>query len=754
MWSAPRFTPPDVDEGHFELRSVRLSETLSIDLIFKSPRIDRHFSPFVPAQSSSDLADFLVECLDFSSEVTALQSTVSEDLFVPLGRTRQDGKAYQSERSALDDMGTLFPDGGPVSKDKDGFRKSFKETPSRTGATRMTMTIWDLILPLLQAPLLLEFPLLLDLPSPLYDYQRDGVRFLAERESALLADDMGTGKTVQTIVALRMLFQSGRIASALIVAPLVLLKNWDRELEKWATVLTGVTVVRGSRPQREIQWEKAAHVWIASYGTVREDIDHITKHRRFDVVILDEAQAIKNRKSEQSKAAKRVVRTRAWALSGTPIENGLDDLVSIFEFLKPGLLNRQTVTPESAKQTIHGKYFLRRRKQDVLKDLPPKTVAEDWVGLEDAQREAYERAEQEGRVWLEKLGAEASIQNVLDLIVKLKMLCNREPKSAQSCKLDLMDERLEEVMGVPGSKALIFSNFKSEGVDLIVERYAQFHPIRITGDVGDNERHRLVDKFQSDSETRLLVATPKSGGVGINLTAANYVFHFDHWWNPATEQQAEDRAHRIGQMRQVFVYHIWTENTIEERIYKKLEAKRRLYSVVIDDLSTVAGTPFTEDEWFEVFGLQSPRGDIGKQKETPKTTRDALLALSPTEFEGVIGKLYESMGYAVRVGPGSRDGGVDLIASAVSEGIGTQKLAIQCKRYDPVRTVGVVEVRELLGVVERERSFTKGILVTTAAFSLDALRFASGQGRLELRDGQTLSRLIELHGLQVVADSA
>ncbi len=749
MRLAPRFQRLHLGEQRVELRMTLLAETLSFDFIFRRGVPSSHFLPIAPTCPSDDFADFCATQVDVLVAILPPHPSVSDDLFVPLRRIRSDGKAYHSDRCRDTDTGSLFPESGPTSKDKDGFRRSFKEAPSRAGATRLTMSIWDVILPLLQPPLLLEFPLLLDLPSPLHNYQREGVRFLTERDSALLADDMGTGKTVQTIVALRMLFQSGRIASALVVAPLVLLKNWDRELERWAPILTGITVVRGQRHQRATQWEKPAHIWITSYGTVREDIEHITKHRQFDVVILDEAQAIKNNASQQSKAVKELVRKKAWALSGTPIENDIEDLVSIFEFLRPGLLSRQTVTAESAKKLIEGKFFLRRRKQDVLKELPPKTFVPEWLALEGAQREAYDRAEQDGRIWLEKLAGEASIANVLDMIQKLKMLCNREPKTGQSAKLELLDERLEQALGASDSKALVYSQFKQEGVHFITQRLAKFHPLTITGDVNAVERDRVVHQFQTDPEARLLVATPKSAGIGLNLTAANYVFHFDHWWNPAVHQQGEDRAHRIGQTRHVFVYNFWTEDTIEDRINRILERKRRTFSLVIDDLSTVSETGPTEDELFGLFGLRSPRGAKAKPKEKPKSINEALFALSSREFERLVGKLYEVWGYAVKLGPGSRDGGIDLVASATFAGGGTQKLAIQCKRYGPLETVGVSEVRELLGVLGRERSFTKGILVTTAKFSSDALRFASGQGALELRDGSTLARLLELHGLDV-----
>jgi SNF2 family DNA or RNA helicase len=691
---------------------------------------------------SDDLVD-LGEVAAFDIDIRALLegAKVSGDLFVPLGRARSDGRKYGRTGEVDGDGQSTLPFNAPTSRDKDGFRKSFTEITARSGATRRTMTIWDLILPLLEAPLSLDFPRFFDLPSPLYPYQVDGVHFLVRSEGALLGDDMGTGKTVQTIVALRVLFQSGRIASALIVVPLALLKSWDRELQRWAPTLSGVTVVRGPAPQREIQWEKAAHIWIATYGTVRSDIDHICKKHHFDVVVLDEIQAIKNPRVAQSQAAKQLPRRISWGLSGTPIENALDDLVSIYDFLKPGLLS-EGVSPQQAKAAIRD-HFLRRRKQDVLQDLPDKKAFDLWLALDEEQRAAYDAAEREGRVWLESLGGEITVQHVLALLQRLKMLCNRDPKSAKSAKLEVLEEKLEEATS-EGSKCLAFSQYKAEGVDLIVKRFAQYKPARLTGDATGAQRDKAVQSFQTDDQCRLLVATPKAGGVGLNLVAANYVFHFDHWWNPATVQQATDRVHRIGQTKEVFVYHLWTEGTVEERIYALLERKQKLYDDVIDDLSNVESSGLSEDELFGLFGLKSPRQrqEAAANSGSGDGTLDRLLAMAPQDFEAAVALLYEELGFGTRVTPPSRDGGVDIVASRSTTGGGSEKYAIQCKRYDRQRNVGSPEVRELLGFLARDRSFTKGVLVTTSDFTPDCRKFVEGQGNLELINGSRLVRLI------------
>lgn len=777
----PAFPPSKIDRFDVRLRTTLEPATPTIDFQFFLPRVQDLSVMFPEIVLSEDLIDFdAISTVEADIEALYLQVLVSDDLFIPLGRPRYGGRKYDRRGEKDEEQQSLLSFASATSRDKEGYRKSFTESGDRTSTTRRVMTIWDLILPLLEPPVSFEFSEFFDLPHSLYPFQVDGVKFLIDRKSALLGDDMGTGKTVQTIVAMRVLFQTGAVASALIVVPLSVLKNWDRELLKWAPTLNGVTVVRGPKGQRKVQWEKRAHIWITTFGTVRNDLEEILEHRQFDLVVLDEIQAIKNRGTEQTKAVKQLSRARAWGLSGTPIENHLDDLCSIYDFLKPGLLPRESITVDQARAAI-ADYFLRRRKEDVLPDLPEKKAFDIWLGMEPKQRDAYERAAREGRVWLEELGEEITVQHVLALLQRLKMLCNRDPKSGHSAKLDRLGEMVEEAVS-EGSKVLVFSQYLNEGVNFIAERFDRYQPAVVTGAVSGSNRDRVVERFQSDDRCKLFVATPKSGGVGINLVAGNYVFHFDHWWNPATGLQAEDRVHRIGQQRDVFVYHFWTEGTVEERIHSILEKKQKLYSDVIDPLSNVKSSGMSEDELFGLFDLKSPkhreRDEVVSspdqmildrlQTQTPdefeskkslkhrerdeatssldQTILDRLLAQTADEFESKIACLYEALGFGTRITPSSRDGGIDIIASRTTPGGGTEKLAIQCKRNARSNIVGRPIVQNLLGVIARDRSFTKGVLVTTSDFTSDCRLFARGQGNLELVDGARLVRLIRQTG--------
>ena len=668
---------------------------------------------------------------------------VSENLHEPLARAqRVAGKCY----ATVAPQEQLQPDLFSTERDASGYRRAYhEEARTRTKVSRRILSVWDLIFPLLQPPLRIDFPAVLDLPSPLYPYQIDGVKFLLDRDCALLGDDMGTGKTVQSLVAMRMLFQLGKIKSALIVCPLSVLRNWDRELERWAPTLS-VTVVRGPRDVRETCWRAPAHVRLTTYDTLRNDVDSLQELTRygqgqgdglgFDLVIIDECQKIKNLSTGISRAVRQLKPQRRWGLSGTPIENRLEDLASIFAFLKPGLFKTENLTPERAKNNI-SPYFLRRRKADVLRHLPPKIDHEIWIPLDGEQRRAYELAEKDGIVHLHGLGQQITVHHVLALLTKLKQLCNVDAQTGESAKLEWLRENLEDIVENK-DKALIYSQYREEsGVKWLERELRDLSPLCYVGGLTDQQRERVLTTFERIEKHPILLMT-RAGGLGLNLTAANYVIHVDHWWNPATTAQATDRVHRIGQQKKVFVYHLWTEQTVEERIYRILERKRRLYEEVIDVLSNVQGSGLSEDELFELFELKRPQRatvELGHRMGTPED----LLGLSPDDFEKLVANLYRRWGYGVRVTGRTRDGGIDLLATTQVPG-GIEKLAVQCKRF--ARPVAVEHARELLGVITNDTSITKGVLVSATTFTDECRRFCESNGRVDLIDGPTLLRLL------------
>ena len=490
--------------------------------------------------------------------------------------------------------------------------RSGARVASRPADARASVPLWKRLAHVLKpsTELLLTSHGPIEWAAPLFAYQVDGVRALLARDALLLADDLGLGKTVQTIAALRILLLQHQIEASLIVVPAGLVAQWQQAMRYWAPELRFSTV-RGPVRERAWQWLTPAHVYLTSYDTLREDFSSDNpqaplRRRTWDVVVLDEAQRIKNRETHTSRACKAVLRHRAWALTGTPMENSLDELASVLEFVTPhrGRGRGERLFPGPDLLARHQALQLRRRKRDVLPYLPPKINAQLVVALGPAQRGAYERAEREGVLDLREQGEHARIENVLALITRLKQICNFDPVSGLSSKLADLRERLSTLSG-EGHRALVFSQFTDAtfGARALAARLAEFDPIVYTGDVMPAQRDALVQAFKMEPFHQAMILSLRAGGLGLNLQDASYVFHFDRWWNPAVERQAEDRSHRIGQMYPVHVYAYVCAETIEERIASLLQRKQELFDELIDGVTLDLTTVLTSDELFGLFGL-------------------------------------------------------------------------------------------------------------------------------------------------------
>tara|TARA_R110002073_G_scaffold64719_17_gene161965 strand:- start:217 stop:1935 length:1719 start_codon:yes stop_codon:yes gene_type:complete len=460
---------------------------------------------------------------------------------------------------------------------------------------------------LLQPPLdLLVGSGQLNFPFEPFPYQLDGIAFMFPRFACVLADEMGLGKTMQAISTIRLLLCSGEVRSVLLVCPKPLVSNWLREFRVWAPEIP-VVAIEGNAAKREFQWRSPEiPVKVANYELLMRDKGTVLESGlHFDLVALDEAQRIKNRNSTTSEIVKAIPRTRSWALTGTPVENSPDDLVGIFEFLSPGFLQIGMPMPQMAAASRE--YILRRTKDMVLDDMPPKLYRDAELDLTPEQWSTYEQAESEGVIQLEKLDEMLTIQHVFELVLRLKQICNFDPVSGSSTKLERLVADMEEV-AASGKKAIVFSQWVNS-IDQMKPALERFGPLEYHGRIPHKQREGVIDKFKNDPDSHVILMSYGAGSVGLNLQFCEYVFLFDRWWNPAIEDQAINRAHRIGAKGAVTVTRMLAMNTIEQRIAAVLDQKREMFDTLFSEQGgPVAAGGLSREEIFGLFDLRAPCG--------------------------------------------------------------------------------------------------------------------------------------------------
>lgn len=462
-------------------------------------------------------------------------------------------------------------------------------------------------------------PKALELPpsfkTELRPYQRDGVAWLqalrAHGFGGVLADDMGLGKTVQLLAHVAIEKAAGRLtAPVLVIAPTSVVPNWRSEIARFVPEMRVVSLTGADRAERFDEIDRA-DIALSTYALLPRD-SHVLLERTWSIAVLDEAQAVKNPRAKAAVAARSVRAEQRLCLTGTPIENHLEELWSIYAFAVPGLLGerkhfaqffrtpiekRNDTLRRSALAARLRPFLLRRTKDRVASDLPPKTEIIQWVELEGAQRDLYEtiRLAMHKRVRDEvaRRGLARSRIVVLDALLKLRQVCCdprllKLPAAAdvhESQKLEALLEMLESLLD-DGRRVLLFSQFTSM-LDLmkpeLTKRRMPF--VELRGDTRDRETP--VTRFQA-GEVPLFLISLKAGGTGLNLTAADTVIHYDPWWNPAVERQATDRAHRIGQDQHVFVYKLIAQGTVEEKI---VELQTRKGALAADLFEETATTP-------------------------------------------------------------------------------------------------------------------------------------------------------------------
>jgi SNF2 family DNA or RNA helicase len=444
----------------------------------------------------------------------------------------------------------------------------------------------------------------LEFPRQPFPFQLDGMAFLMPRHSAVLADEMGLGKSMQAISSIRLLVRSGEARRVLVVCPKGLVSNWARELADWAPELV-VAVIEGDQPRRRWQWSlEDVPVKLANYEVLVRDRDLVAElGLSFDLVVLDEAQRIKNRSSQTNQAVRSLDRRRSWALTGTPIENSADDLVGLFEFVAPGHLSDR-MAPKAMGAAV-GDHILRRTKDKVLKDMPPRLNRDERIELTAEQRETYRRAEEEGVLRLAGLGREATIQHVFELVLRLKQICNFDTATGESAKLDCLQAELEEVQA-SGRKALVFSQWV-ETLGRLEGALGKFGALQYHGGMSTTARDETIRRFKHEKKHSVLLLSYGAGAVGLNLQFSQYVFLFDRWWNPAIEDQAINRAHRIGAAGAVTVTRFLSVDTIEERIDEVLRTKRDLSEAILSQAGERVPSGLTAEDLFALFKLAPPQ---------------------------------------------------------------------------------------------------------------------------------------------------
>lgn len=461
------------------------------------------------------------------------------------------------------------------------------------------------------------------LMAKLRDYQKQGYNWMRTLDylgfGGILADEMGLGKTLQTIT----LILSRENTRSLIIAPTSLIYNWYSEFKKFAPSLK-VLVCNGTREERKnnIKNYKDYHVIITTYNMLRNDLEHYTMS--FDYCILDEAQNIKNPNSLNAKCVKKIKSRIRFALTGTPVENSLMELWSIFDFIMPGYLydekrfttryfRRLEEGPEILEE-IHKMvkpFILRRLKKNVIKELPDKIEKTMFIPLEDEQKIVYETYSEYAKDLIQKKVENDEFKKsrieILSYVTKLRQICldpsvTMENYNGGSGKIEALIDILEE--SIEGQhKVLVFSQFTSvlKNIGKILNEKSMEY-CYLDGSMTSNDRMKMVNEF-NDGHKNIFLISLKAGGTGLNLTSADIVIHFDPWWNPAVEDQATDRAHRIGQKNVVEVIKLISSGTVEEKILELQNSKRELIDRVLsDDLSSDAFVNrLNDDEILKLF---------------------------------------------------------------------------------------------------------------------------------------------------------
>lgn len=467
-----------------------------------------------------------------------------------------------------------------------------------------------------------------DLQGTLRPYQEIGYRWLytnvVKGFGCCIADDMGLGKTIQVISLILKLKEEKKLKKpALVVCPTTLLGNWERELETFAPTLDAF-IYHGFNREFSINHD----VILTTYAILRIDLEEFKKHN-WDILIIDEAQNIKNSSTSQTQAVKAIKANMKVAMTGTPVENRLSELWGIFDFINKGYLGtitdfsknysmpiekfKETTRAEKLKQAI-SPFMLRRLKTDktIISDLPEKIVLDEYCYLTKAQAALYERVLTQSMTEIHSAGQGINRRGaIFKLITNLKQVCNHpyhylkhgDMSQGASGKTEKLMSILNTIVS-NNEKALVFTQYKEMGsiLEKITKEEFDFDPLFFHGSLNVKQREEMIREFSEDDKKKIMILSLKAGGLGLNLTSASNVIHYDLWWNPAVEDQATDRTYRIGQDKNVMVHRFITLSTFEEKIDKIIKDKRELADSAVFIGEKII-TELSDDEIYEIFSL-------------------------------------------------------------------------------------------------------------------------------------------------------
>lgn len=467
-----------------------------------------------------------------------------------------------------------------------------------------------------------------ELKGTLRPYQEIGYRWLytnvVKGFGCCIADDMGLGKTIQVISLILKLKEEKKLKKpALVVCPTTLLGNWERELENFAPTLDAF-IYHGLNREFSIDHD----VILTTYAILRIDLEEFKKYN-WDILIIDEAQNIKNSSTSQTQAVKAIKANMKVAMTGTPVENRLSELWSIFDFINKGYLGtitdfsknysmpiekfKETQRAQKLKQAI-SPFMLRRLKTDktIISDLPEKIVLDEYCYLTKMQAALYERVLTQSMVEIHSAGQGINRRGaIFKLITNLKQVCNHpyhylkhgDMSQGASGKTEKLMSILHNIVD-NNEKALVFTQYKEMGsiLEKITKEEFEFDPLFFHGSLNVKQREEMIKEFSENDKKKIMILSLKAGGLGLNLTSASNVIHYDLWWNPAVEDQATDRTYRIGQDKNVMVHRFITLSTFEEKIDKIIKDKRELADSAVFIGEKII-TELSDDEIYEIFSL-------------------------------------------------------------------------------------------------------------------------------------------------------